>query len=167
MTRARRPGSERIIRRPLGSTALLIAVAAAGCVASTSVTPTPPPPAAVHAPSEGGLPFSPVVRVGPMLYLSGQIGTTSMTPPTLVAGGIEAETRQTLENIKAVLAKNGATMDDIVKCTVMMADMREWPAMNTVYASYFPSHKPARSSFATAGLALGARVEIECLGYRP
>jgi len=102
-----------------------------------------------------------------MLYLSGQIGTTSMTPPTLVAGGIEAETRQTLENIKAVLAKNGATMDDIVKCTVMMADMREWPAMNTVYASYFPSHKPARSSFATAGLALGARVEIECLGYRP
>ena len=167
MTRARRPGSERITRRPLGSTALLIAVAAAGCVASTSVTPTPPPPAAVHAPSEGGLPFSPVVRVGPMLYLSGQIGTTSMTPPTLVAGGIEAETRQTLENIKAVLAKNGATMDDIVKCTVMMADMREWPAMNTVYASYFPSHKPARSSFATAGLALGARVEIECLGYRP
>ena len=97
----------------------------------------------------------------------GQIGTTSMSPPTLIAGGIEAEARQTLENIKAVLAKSGATMDDIVKCTVMMADMREWAAMNAVYATYFPTHKPARSSFGTSGLALGARVEIECLAYRP
>jgi reactive intermediate/imine deaminase len=102
-----------------------------------------------------------------MLYLSGQIGTTGMTPPTLATGGIEAETRQTMDNIKNVLAKNGATMDDIVKCTVMMADMREWPAMNVVYASYFPTHKPARSAFGTSALALGARVEIECLAYRP
>ncbi len=90
-----------------------------------------------------------------------------MAPPLLASGGIEAETRQTLENIKAVLAKNDATMDDIVKCTVMMADMREWPAMNVVYATYFPHHKPARSAFGAAGLALGARVEIECSAYRP
>ena len=102
-----------------------------------------------------------------MIYLSGQIGTTSMAPPALVAGGIEAETRQTLENIKAVLAKQGATMEDIVKCTVMMADMREWAAMNTVYVDYFPTHKPARSAFGTSGLAIGARVEIECTAYRP
>ena len=102
-----------------------------------------------------------------MLYLSGQIGTTSMSPPALAAGGIEAEARQTLENIKSVLAKNGASMDDIVKCTVMMADMREWAVMNPVYASYFPKEKPARSSFGTSGLALGARVEIECMAYRP
>jgi reactive intermediate/imine deaminase len=102
-----------------------------------------------------------------MIHLSGQIGTTTMSPPTLIAGGIEAETRQALENIKSVLDKNGATLDDIVKCTVMMADMREWAAMNTVYASYFPKHKPARSSFGTSGLALGARVEIECTAYRP
>lgn len=102
-----------------------------------------------------------------MLYLSGQIGTTGMTPPAIVTGGIEAETRQTLENIKAVLAENGATMDDIVKCTVMMADMREWPAMNAVYATYFPKDKPARSAFGASGLALGARVEIECLAYHP
>ena len=151
-----------------GLVATLLAVTA-GCHPTTCANASPPaaPAAAVHAPSEGGLPFSPVVRVGPMLYLSGQIGTTGMTPPTLVAGGIEAEARQTLENIKAVLAKNGATMDDIVKCTVMMADMREWPAMNTVYATYFSGHKPARSSFATAGLALGARVEIECMAYHP
>jgi len=122
---------------------MLISLAAAGCAATAGVNATPP--AAVHAPSEGDLPFSPVVRVGPMLYLSGQIGTTSMTPPTLVTGGIEAEARQALENIKGVLTKNGATMDDIVKCTVMMTDMREWPAMNAVYVTYFPKHKPARN----------------------
>ena len=144
---------------------MLSTLATAACTASVSANAAAP--AAVHAPAESGLPFSPVVRVGPMLYLSGQIGTTSMSPPTLVAGGIEAEARQTLENIKGVLAKSGASMDDIVKCTVMMADMREWAAMNTVYASYFPKHKPARSSFGTSGLALGARVEIECLAYRP
>ena len=136
---------------------------AVGCAASTSASP----PAAVYVPAEGDLPFSPVVRAGPMLYLSGQIGTTSMAPPTLATGGIEAEARQAMENIKGVLAKSGATMDDIVKCTVMMAYMREWPAMNAVYASYFPKHKPARSSFGTAGLALGAKVEIECSAYRP
>jgi len=142
---------------------MLSAVLTASCATSTTAAP----PAAVYAPSEGELPFSPVVRTGPMLYLSGQIGTTSMTPPTLAVGGIEAEARQTMENIKGVLAKNGASMDDIVKCTVMMADMREWAAMNAVYASYFPKHKPARSSFGTSGLALGARVEIECSAYRP
>jgi 2-iminobutanoate/2-iminopropanoate deaminase len=159
-----------ILETPFSSrlvlTTILSTLAMAACTASVSTNTAAGPPA-VHAPSEGGLPFSPVVRVGPTLYLSGQIGTTSMSPPTLVAGGIEAETRQTLENIKGVLAKNGASMDDIVKCTVMMADMREWAAMNVVYASYFPHHKPARSSFATAGLALGARVEIECLAHRP
>jgi reactive intermediate/imine deaminase len=167
MERARSTALEGIrLRLPCSFAAMLIAGASAGCVANASVNP-PPAPAAIHAPSEGQLPFSPVVRVGPMLYLAGQIGTTSMTPPTLVTGGIEAETRQTLENIKAVLAKNGATMDDIVKCTVMMADMREWPAMNTVYVTYFPKDKPARSAFGTSGLALGARVEIECMAYRP
>jgi reactive intermediate/imine deaminase len=133
----------------------------AACVATRDVTPPP-----AYTAAEGDLPFSPAVRAGSMIYLSGQIGTTSMTPPTLIAGGIEAETRQTLENIKGVLAKSGASMDDIVKCTVMMADMRDWAAMNAVYASYFPKHKPARSSFGTAGLALGAKVEIECWAFR-
>ena len=144
-------------------TAMLSVFFTAGCASSTCAVPPP----AVHAPSEGAFPFSPVVRTGPMLYLSGQIGTTSMNPPTLAAGGIDAEARQTMENIKGVLAKSGASMDDIVKCTVMMADMREWAAMNTVYATYFPKHKPARSSLGVSGLALGARVEIECSAYRP
>ena len=85
-----------------------------------------------------------------MLYLSGQIGTPDATSGTLVPGGIEAETRQTLENIKDVLQRTGSSMDRVVKCTVMMADMREWERMNVVYAT------------GANGLALGARVEIEC-----
>ena len=107
-------------------------------------------------------PFSPAVRVGNMLYLSGQIGTSDASSGTLVPGGIEAETRATMENIKDVLQKTGSSMDRVVKCTVMMADMREWDRMNVVYATYFPNHKPARSALGANGLALGARVEIEC-----
>jgi reactive intermediate/imine deaminase len=95
-------------------------------------------------------------------YLSGQIGTPDATSGTLVPGGIEAETRQTLENIKDVLQRTGSSMDRVVKCTVMMADMREWDRMNVVYATYFPKNKPARSALGANGLALGARVEIEC-----
>ncbi|MEJ7810115.1 MAG: alpha/beta hydrolase-fold protein [Gemmatimonadaceae bacterium] len=105
-------------------------------------------------------PFSPAVRVGNMLYLSGQIGTGA--DGAVVPGGIGAETRQTMENIKDVLEKTGSSLDRVVKCTVMLADMREWDAMNVVYAGYFPRDKPARSALGANGLALGARVEIEC-----
>jgi reactive intermediate/imine deaminase len=107
-------------------------------------------------------PFSPAVRVGNMIYLSGQIGTPNPTANAVVPGGIEAETRQTLENIKDVLVKVGSSMDRVVKCTAMLADMREWDRMNVIYASYFPTNKPARSALGANGLALGARVEIEC-----
>jgi reactive intermediate/imine deaminase len=96
-----------------------------------------------------------------MLYLSGQIGTDRSN--ALVPGGIEPETRQTLENIRDVLARVGSSMDRVVKCTVMMADMAEWPRMNAIYATYFPRNKPARSALGANGLALGARVEIECI----
>jgi 2-iminobutanoate/2-iminopropanoate deaminase len=105
-------------------------------------------------------PFSPAVRVGHMLYLSGQIGTDSAGK--LVPGGIEAEARQTMDNIKTVLDRTGSSLDRVVKCTVMIADMKEWPAFNTVYATYFPNHFPARSALGANGLALGARVEVEC-----
>lgn len=110
-------------------------------------------------------PFSPAVRVGNMLYLSGQIGVPSASAGAnaVVPGGIEAETKQTMENIKDVLQRSGSSMDRVVKCTVMMADMREWDRMNVVYATYFPVNKPARSALGANGLALGARVEIECL----
>ncbi len=107
------------------------------------------------------LPFSDAVRVGHMLYLSGQIGTDSKF--ALVTGGIKAETKQTMDNIRRILERNGASFDQVVKCTVMLADMSEWATMNEVYVTYFAKDRlPARSALGVNGLALGARVEIEC-----
>ncbi len=112
-------------------------------------------------------PFSPAVRVGDVIFLSGQIGTDANASGAVVAGGIEAETRQTLENIKRTAEAVGSSMSKIVKCTVMMADMKEWDRMNVVYREFFPVGRlPARSAFGTSGLALGARVEIECIATR-
>ena len=109
-------------------------------------------------------PFSPAVRVGDLIFLSGQIGTAATANGGLIAGGIEAETRQTLDNIKQVLTDIGSSMDKVVKCTVMMADMKEWDRMNVIYRTYFtPGRLPARSALGANGLALGARVEIECI----
>lgn len=112
-------------------------------------------------------PFSPAVRVGNMLYLAGQVGTSADAKGGLVSGGVQAETRQTMMNIKDVLEKAGSSLDRVVKCTVFMADMREWDAMNEVYATFFPRNKPARSALGANGLALGARVEIECFAVVP
>ena len=108
------------------------------------------------------LPFSEAVRVGHILYLSGQIGIDPATSK-LAEGGIAAETRQTLENIKASLEKHGSSMAEVVKCTVYLADINEWAAMNKVYITYFSTKLPARSALGTSGLALGARTEIECM----
>ncbi len=108
-----------------------------------------------------GYPFSESVRVGNLLYLSGQIGTDNSGK--LVTGGISAETKQTLENIKTALERQNSSMDNVVKCTVMIADMKEWAEMNKVYVTYFKNNLPARSSLGVNGLALNARVEIECM----
>ena len=112
-------------------------------------------------PTKNNLPFSAAVRVGNMLYVSGQMGTDESVK--IVPGGIEAETRQTLANMKAILERHGSSLDRVVKCMVMMADMSEWPAMNAVYVQHFTNHLPARSAFGAAALALGGRVEIECM----
>jgi reactive intermediate/imine deaminase len=106
-------------------------------------------------------PFSEAVRVGDIVFLSGVIGSDSTG--RLVPGGIGPETQQALENVKAALARNGLTMDRVVKCTAMLADIAEWGAMNRVYATYFPGPKPARSAFAASGLVFGARIELECM----
>lgn len=106
-------------------------------------------------------PFSPAVRVGNLVFVSGTLGT--LPDGTLVPGGIEAETRQVLENIKAVLASDGLGMDRIVRCTAYLADLKEWPAMNAVYRGYFADGKyPARAAV-QATLLFGARVELECV----
>ena len=116
----------------------------------------------LHGPGEvSGLPFSMAVRVGNMLYLSGQIGNKPGTRE-LADTGIAGQTRQALENIKTVLASAGSSLDRAVKCTVFLADIRDYAAMNAVYATFFPKDPPARSTVAGSGLALGARVEIEC-----
>lgn len=116
-------------------------------------------------PGNTGLPFSEAVRVGNMLYLSGQMGVVmgGDTGLKLVPGGIGAETRQTLANMKTVLERHGSSLDRVVKVTVMMADMAEWPAMNAIYVMHFTNHLPARSAFGASALALGGRVEIECV----
>jgi 2-iminobutanoate/2-iminopropanoate deaminase len=109
-----------------------------------------------------GLPFSSAVRIGTMLYLSGAIGNVPGTHQ-LAATGIAGQTKQTFENIKTVLAAAGSSLERVVKCTVFLADIKDYAAMNAVYATYFPKDPPARSAIAGSGLALGARVEIECL----
>ena len=109
-----------------------------------------------------GLPFSPAIRVGNIIYLSGQLGN-KMGTRDLVPGGIGAETRQTLENIKTVVEAAGSSMDKVFKCTVFLADIADYGKMNEVYASVFSKDPPTRSTIAGSGLALGAKVEIECM----
>lgn len=111
---------------------------------------------------ERQLPFSDAVRVGNLLFLSGKIGNIPGTLE-LAPGGIQGETRQTLENIKSSLERVGSSMGEVVKCTVFLADIAEWAAMNEVYIQYFPKNPPARSALGSSGLALGARTEIECI----
>lgn len=120
-------------------------------------------PRAEFAAASATAPLSQYVRVGETIYLSGMLGSTA---EGLVAGGVAPETRQALTNVKAALEKSGATLDDVVKCTVFLADMQEWAAMNEVYATFFVKNKPARSAVGVNGLARSARVEIECLAVR-
>jgi reactive intermediate/imine deaminase len=122
-------------------------------------------PIFVPVAGNSSLPFSAAVRVGDMLYLSGQIGTDSAGK--VVAGGIGPETRQTMENIRAVVEGNGSSMNRVVKCFVMLADISEWGAMNQVYVTFFPGQLPVRSAMGASGLVHGARVEIECQATLP
>jgi len=131
----------------------------------TAAEPVPAPADVVFLQAPGtkdmNLPFSAAVRAGDLLFLSGAIGIDPSTG-ALAPGGIQPETRQTLENIRNRVALFGSSMDRVVKCTVFLADMAEWGAMNEVYRTYFPN-PPARSALGVSGLALGARVEIECI----
>jgi 2-iminobutanoate/2-iminopropanoate deaminase len=111
------------------------------------------------------LPFSEAVQVGNLVYLSGQIGNLPGTL-TLAEGGMAAEARQTMENVRSVLERHGLTMRDVVKCTVMLTDMSQWGAFNDVYRTYFTPPYPARSALGANGLAIGALVEVECIAAR-
>ena len=109
-----------------------------------------------------GVPLAEAVRVGDTLYLSGQIG---IQPGTLklVPGGIKEEAKQTLTNIRTTLEAHGYSMKDVVKCTVMLADISKWGDFNEVYKTFFSEPYPARSAIGANGLAIGAQVEVECI----
>jgi 2-iminobutanoate/2-iminopropanoate deaminase len=110
-------------------------------------------------------PYSQAIRVGGMLFTSGQVGLDPKTGE-MVPGGIEAQTTRVLENLKAVLAKAGLDMVHVVKTTVFLQNMSDFAAMNAIYAKYLASEgvaAPARSTVQVAGLPKGALVEIECI----
>lgn len=121
-------------------------------------------PAAAQPTAEGP-PLSAVLRAGDFLFLAGQLGTRD--GGGLVEGGMEAEARQSLRKIQQLLESNGATLQDVVKCTVFLTDMSEWGAFNEVYREFFRAPFPTRSAVGVAALALDARVEVECLAYKP
>jgi len=137
---------------------LLLAAAAALLTAAA--------PATYHS-GKLALPFSESVQAGDTLYLAGQIGAPEGAR-AVVAGGIGPQAKQAMDNIGGILARRGLTHADLVKCTVMLGDMADWPAFNAIYATYFKSdHYPARSAFAASGLAYDAKVEVECIAYNP
>lgn len=146
----------------------VIFAAAAGILIMTSaVDAAPRQPSVEHfgRPSLNGqpLPFSDAVRVGDILYLSGQIG---IGPDGKLPSGIEAQTKQAMDNLGAVLKRAGLGYSDVFHCTALLADMKDWPQFNKVYVPYFPAGKmPARSALGANGLALGALLEIECQAY--
>jgi 2-iminobutanoate/2-iminopropanoate deaminase len=154
-------------RAPL---ALAMALIYASLHAASIAAATPTRDAApieFHAKQNGppgmSLPFSEAVRAGDVLYLAGEIGTDASGK--LVAGGVKAEAKQVMDNIGANLARHGASFDRLVQCTVALADIADWPAFNEVYRGYFKQNFPARMAFATSGLALGARVEVQCNAF--
>ena len=138
-----------------GLTALLAATAAWADEATYMAPPG----------SDGSAPYSQVVMYDDFIFLSGMLGTVPGTGK-LAEGGIGPETRQTMENISAALARVDAGMDDVLKCTVFLADIAEWAAMNAEYTTFF-TNMPARSAVGVSGLGLDARVEIECLAAMP
>ncbi|MEO5971822.1 MAG: RidA family protein [Sphingomicrobium sp.] len=136
-------------------------------VAAASTAASCPAIERLGKPSVNGarLPFSDAVRVGDLLFLSGQIGIAA---DGKIPAGIDAQARRTMDNIAGILTRSGLGWGDVVKCTVMLDDMADWPAFNTVYRSYFPGGEfPARSAFGADGLALGALVEVECIAHVP
>lgn len=107
-------------------------------------------------------PYSQAIRTDSMIYTAGQIGLDPVTGD-LVAGGVEEQTRQAINNLRNVLEAAGSSLDHVVKTIVFLKDMNDFPKMNSIYAEYFGEHPPARSTVAVAGLPKGGLVEIEAI----
>ena len=140
-----------------------IAAIAAAVLMSSSAAAAPPHYFPAPARQGTPAPFSTAVQVGDVLYMSGQIG---VGPDGKLPDTFDGQAKQVMENVGGVLKAQGLGWGDVFKCTVMIADMKNWPAFNAVYVPYFPAGKlPARSAFGANGLALGAQLELECLAY--
>lgn len=145
---------------------VLIAVLGYVFLAASSAAPAGHDAGLKFFPRKDAYPFSTAVQVGDVLYLSGQIGIARDGKG--LAPGLEAQTRRIFAEIGQTLKQHGLGYDDLFKCSVMLADMKDWPAFNKIYAGYFkPGHYPARSAMGVAGLALGAKVEMECWAHIP
>ncbi|WP_082586080.1 MULTISPECIES: Rid family hydrolase [unclassified Lysobacter] len=134
--------------------------------ATAAIAGEPPEFLSSPDPAAASLPFSEAVRSGDLLFLSGQIGTAE-GKNELVPGGIAAESDRILQRIEDVLKRHGASMRDVIKCTVFLADIKGWPAFNEVYRRHFQTPYPARSALAASDLAMNARVEVECIAQAP
>ncbi|MCC6016257.1 MAG: RidA family protein [Desulfurococcaceae archaeon] len=110
-------------------------------------------------------PYSQAVKVGPWLFLSGQIPIDPRSGE-VVDGDIEVQTRRVLENVKAILESMGYTLDDVVKVTVYLADLKDFPRFNNVYSEYFKDKPPARTTVQVAGLPRNAKIEIDVIAYK-
>lgn len=117
-----------------------------------------------HEPNRANVPFSDAVETKDLLFLTGQIGKNHKKGK-LVSGGIQAETKQVIENIKDVLEHHKLSLDNVVKCTVILKDINDFEAFNSAYTTYF-TKKPARTTFAASGLAGGASIEIDVIAAK-
>jgi 2-iminobutanoate/2-iminopropanoate deaminase len=111
-------------------------------------------------------PYSPAVRAGDFIYVSGQVPVDPATQE-VVSGDIAVETRRVLDNVKLILEGCGATMADVVRCTVFLADAKDFAAMNAVYAEYFGDNKPTRTTVVAGFVLQGIKVEIDAIAYKP
>jgi reactive intermediate/imine deaminase len=140
--------------------AILLAAGLGACAAASAADQTVYYRSAEVAAAK--LPFSEATQVGNILYLSGQVGNVP-GQARLVDGGFAAQTKQAMENIGAVLKSRGLGYDDLFKCTILLADIKNWAEFNKIYVTYFkPERLPSRSALGTSGLALDAAVEVEC-----
>jgi 2-iminobutanoate/2-iminopropanoate deaminase len=141
----------------------IAAIASAVLIFSSSVAAAPPQYFPAPARQGAPAPFSTAAQVGDVLFMSGQIG---VGPDGKLPDTFDGQARQVMENVGGVLKAHGLGWGDVFKCTVMIADMKNWPAFNSIYVPYFPAGKlPARSAFGANGLALGAQLELECMAY--
>lgn len=115
-------------------------------------------------PARASAPFSEAVQAGNLFFLAGQIGM-DRSVGKLAEGGVQGETEQVIKNIEGVLNYHGLTLDNVVKCTVILSDINDFKAFNEVYVKYF-TKKPARTTYAAAGLAVGAKIEIDVIAVK-